>query len=106
MRKLIIVCVGAACAYALAAVTNYSVLAQGDSAPNSYVRLQTTTPGTAQTGHSNITGTMLAGQFPGGGAGLTALNASNLGIGTLADARLSANVPFKGATNAFGNFNN
>ncbi|MBX7133048.1 MAG: hypothetical protein K1X67_10265 [Fimbriimonadaceae bacterium] len=56
------------------------------------VTLQPTTPGTPQTGHSNISGTSEAGQFVGGGAGLTGLNASNIASGTLADARLSSNV--------------
>lgn len=56
------------------------------------VTLQPTTPGTPQTGHSNISGTSQAGQFVGGGAGLTGLNASNIASGTLADARLSSNV--------------
>jgi hypothetical protein len=44
--------------------------------------------------------------FAGSGAGLTALNASNLGSGTLPDARLSANVPLLNASNVFtGNSN-
>ena len=74
MKKLTIVFVGAGCAYALAVVTNYSALAQGDSAPNSYVKLQTTTPGTQQAGHTNVSGTIIAGQFQGDGAGLMGLN--------------------------------
>ena len=37
----------------------------------------------------------------GSGASLTALNASNISSGTLADARLSANVPLKDAANTF-----
>ena len=37
----------------------------------------------------------------GSGANLTALNASNVSSGTLADARLSANVPLKDAANTF-----
>jgi hypothetical protein len=56
------------------------------------VLLQPTTPGTAQTGHSNITGTSKAGFFTGNGSLLTALNASNVATGTLGDARLSSNV--------------
>lgn len=43
-----------------------------------FVRLQTATPGTQQTGHSNISGTVKAGQFVGGGAGLTGVLASGL----------------------------
>jgi hypothetical protein len=36
------------------------------------------------------------------GANLTALNASNISSGTLADGRLSSNVPLKNAANTFG----
>ena len=39
--------------------------------------------------------------YAGAGSGLTALNASNISSGTLADARLSANVPLKDAANTF-----
>lgn len=39
--------------------------------------------------------------FTGSGAGLTGLNAANLASGTLADGRLSANVPLKNGANAF-----
>lgn len=39
--------------------------------------------------------------FNGSGAGLTLLNATNVSSGTLADARLSSNVPRLNATNAF-----
>lgn len=42
------------------------------------VYLQSVTPGTAQSGHVNISGTMTAGQFQGGGAGLTSLLWSNI----------------------------
>lgn len=42
------------------------------------------------------------GTFPAiNGSALTALNASNIASGSLADARLSANVPLKNAANAF-----
>lgn len=43
-----------------------------------YVRLQPTTPGTTESGHSNISGTSIAGQFVGGGGGLTGVNADRL----------------------------
>lgn len=46
--------------------------------PKNQVVLQPTTPGTSQSGHSNITGTSRAGQFVGGGAGLTNVNADLL----------------------------
>lgn len=49
----------------------------------------------------NSAGTVNASAFTGSGAGLTALNATNLGTGTLADARLSTNVPLKNGNNTF-----
>lgn len=42
-------------------------------------------------------GTVTAGLFDGNGAMITALNASNLALGTVADARLSANINLLGA---------
>lgn len=47
--------------------------------PKNQVVLQPSTPGTSQSGHSNITGTARAGQFVGGGSGLTGVNAAQLG---------------------------
>ncbi len=46
--------------------------------PKNYVSLQPTTPGTSQSGHSNVSGTSKAGQFVGGGAGLSNVNADLL----------------------------
>lgn len=46
--------------------------------PKALVVLQPTTPGTPQAGHSNLNGTSRAGQFMGGGAGLTSVNADLL----------------------------
>jgi len=42
------------------------------------VRLQDSTPGIQQTGHANVSGTVKAGSFVGGGGGLTGLNWNNL----------------------------
>jgi hypothetical protein len=47
-----------------------------------------------------INGAAFDGTFSGDGAGLTGLNAANL-TGTMADARLSANVALRGGGNAF-----
>ncbi len=49
-------------------------------APKAFVNLQPTTPGTSQSGHGNISGTMRAGQFIGGGAGLTGITANALAL--------------------------
>jgi hypothetical protein len=53
--------------------------------------------------------TLTAGTLSGNGSGLTTLNASNLTSGTVADARLSANVVLENITNTFtaaNTFNN
>lgn len=62
---------------------------------------------TGKTGSGNIvlsnapTFTGLISGLAGSGAALSSLNASNISSGTLADARLSANVPLKSAANTF-----
>lgn len=69
------------------------------SCPNgNCVSLQSSTPGTAETGHISISGTVLASSFSGSGASLTDLNASNLSSGTVGDARLSSSVTLQGNT--------
>lgn len=89
----------------------------GNCGGGASVSLQPTSPGTAQTGNANLTGTIIAGQFQGDGSGVTNVNAallngqagsfyqnaSNINTGTLADARLSGNVTLKG--NSFNGAN-
>jgi len=103
-RKRTIVVLSLAATVGVLAVATNPAVAQ--SVKDLIVRLQDTTPGTKQTGHLNISGTAIAGQFVGGGAGLTGVdasmlggnaasfyrNASNINAGTLADGRLSNNV--------------
>lgn len=67
-------------------------VAESQPTARALVVLQATTPGTAQTGHVNVSGTIRAGNYFGSGANLTGLNASSIGTGTLSDARLSSNV--------------
>lgn len=55
-----------------------------------YVALQSSTPGTVQSGHLNVSGAARAGLFVGPGTGLTNLDADNLSIGTVNAARLPA----------------
>lgn len=72
------------------------------------VSRQTTSPGTQESGNINIDGAILADSLTatiltattiaGNGSGLTALNASNIASGTLADGRLSSNVTLLGNT--------
>lgn len=72
----------------------------GGQASGGLVRLQPTTPGLAQSGHLNIGGTAVAGQFQGGGAGLTDLNAGNLTTGTVPDGRLGVGGDLTGPLSA------
>lgn len=53
-------------------------VAQLSGAVPAFLKLQATTPGTQQTGNANISGTAIAGQFIGGGAGLVNVNATLL----------------------------
>ncbi len=57
-------------------------------AADALVRLQQSTPGVQQIGHSNLSGTSIAGQFVGGGAGVTGINAANVTSGVLPGNRL------------------
>lgn len=57
-----------------------------------------TNPGT-----TSFAGPLTATAFTGNGSALTALNASSLSSGTVADARLSANIPKLNAANTFTN---
>lgn len=54
---------------------------------------------------NNQTGVILDGFFSGDGSGLAILNASSLASGTVADDRLSANVPLLNGANAFTDSN-
>lgn len=77
---------------ALSGIALFSTIAESQPIATAVVVLQPTTPGWTQTGHANLNGTLIAGQFQGVGTNLTGLNATNIGTGTLADARLSGNV--------------
>ncbi len=75
-------------------------------APKAFVSLQPTTPGTSQSGHANVSGTSRAGQFVGGGAGLTNVNAAQLGgLAASAFGQLSSTNLWTG-TNNFSNAGN
>jgi hypothetical protein len=50
---------------------SWTINASGGGGVGSYVNLQSTTPGTQQTGNLNISGTAIAGTFSGSGANLT-----------------------------------
>lgn len=67
-------------------------------------RVPYVTTGGALTDASTLTfsaGTLTATAFSGSGASLTNLNGSNMASGTVADARLSSNIPLKNAANTF-----
>lgn len=82
------------------------VIAQVGGATPAFVRVQGSSPGTAQAGHSNITGTNTAGNFKGDGLGLTNLDAGNVSTGTLADGRLSSEIARKSLNNTWSGVNN
>ncbi|HUY53090.1 MAG TPA: hypothetical protein VMV24_00745 [Candidatus Dormibacteraeota bacterium] len=65
---------------------------------NSYVQVQASTPGAAQSGNFNISGKGIASSFEGSGIGLTNLDASQVATGTLNDLRLNADVTTQGNT--------
>lgn len=52
-------------------------------------------------GALEASGAITAASFAGGGASLTGLDAANIATGSLADARLSANVALRNAANTF-----
>jgi hypothetical protein len=56
---------------------------------------------TVTSGGAAITGTLTATAFSGDGSALTGINATELGSGTIPDARLSANVPLLNAPNLY-----
>ena len=70
-------------------------------AADALVRLQQSTPGVQQIGNANLSGTLIAGQHQGGGAGLTNLSASYISSGSLSDARLSSNVALLSGAQSF-----
>jgi hypothetical protein len=64
---------------------------------NNYVGINKSSPTSAL----DVNGTLTATTFSGSGSGLTSLNASSLSSGTVADARLSANVAKLNADQTF-----
>ncbi|MBS1724418.1 MAG: hypothetical protein JSS66_15860 [Armatimonadetes bacterium] len=81
--------------------TSSSARSQNSNGPVGPINLQTTTPGTAQVGHGNITGTFKAAYLKGNGLGVTGLNANNIAVGTLSDDRLSNTVAHLNAAQTF-----
>ncbi len=69
--------------------TNNCNYLTGSAADGAYVQLQSSTPGTAQTGNLNISGAVIGGSFSGNGANLTVLNGTQITTGTVANARLT-----------------
>jgi len=77
-----------------AGLTNVNAASLGGLASSAFAQLGT---------NDVFTGSVTASSFSGNGANLTALSANNISTGTLADARLSTNVPLLDAANNFTN---
>lgn len=75
MRSLfLVVCVGVLAVSALLVTSRAGHAGVADA----IVRLQSSSPGVQQVGNANLSGTIKAGQFQGGGAGITNVNAALL----------------------------
>ncbi|MBS1724416.1 MAG: hypothetical protein JSS66_15850 [Armatimonadetes bacterium] len=85
----------------LLVATSSTAKSQSQNSAIGPINLQDATPGTAQVGHGNITGTFKAGYLKGNGLGVTGINANNVAVGILNDLRLSANVPLLNKDNTF-----
>lgn len=66
-----------------------------------YVALQGATPGTAQSGHANISGTMRANGFVGSGAGLHSLSGDSISSGVVQGDFLPPTVAMENEVNTF-----
>lgn len=108
MKKLLIIlgiCFGL---NASAATVLYPMLTDSETSrllPAGVTNLVTKTGTNVLTGTNRYTGTVIitnaASTISGNGAGLTNLSAGNIASGSLADARLSSNVPLKDGANTF-----
>ena len=83
--------------------TNAANLSSGTiaNARTSGVRTSTANSLVLRDASGNFSAGTISAAFSGNGAALTSLNASNISTGTVADARLSPNVPRLNGTNAF-----
>ncbi len=77
-----------------AGLTNVNAVTLGGIASSAFAQLAT---------NNVFAGSLTATSFSGIGTNLTALSASNISAGTVADARLSTNVPLLNAANIFTN---
>lgn len=81
-------------------------IAQVSGSVAAYLKLQAASPGTAQTGHANISGTLKAGQLQGDGTGVTNVNASQLnGMGAPAFGQLAGSNTWSAVNNFTSNLN-
>lgn len=90
----------APCAIVVAIIT-LSATSQSSGQTGALVRLQSTTPGTAQAGHANVTGTIRAGQFQGDGSLLTGIDAASITTGVLDDSVVGPNIARRNLSNTF-----
>ena len=88
----------------IAVLTTLPSNAQDSKSPSTPINLQSSTPGTPQIGHGNITGTFKAAYLKGNGMGVTGLNANNLAVGTIPGERIPSNIVRNDAFTEFTNY--
>lgn len=72
-----------------------TVIAHVNGSVPGFVKIQSSPPGTQQTGNAYLSGMIRGSLFGGSGANLTGLNATNLVKGKINDSLLSSFVPLK-----------
>jgi len=85
--------------------TNAAVIAAGANAANSATSSNAPDSIVRRDASGNFSAGTITGIFSGTGPGLAGLNAGNLSAGTLADGRLSANVPLLNGSQTFSGVN-
>ena len=80
-----------------------TVIAHVNGSVPGFVKLQSSPPGTQQTGNAYLSGMIRGSLFGGSGANLTSLNATNLVKGKINDSLLSSFVPLSFNNSFAGN---
>jgi len=87
-------------------ITSPKAMAQIQIDMPAFISLQSQTPGRQLSGHGNVSGTLIAGQFKGDAPQTTNIESSNLATGTVPDARFGANFPLLDGQNTWSGADN